>query len=74
MSSLRMNLVPLTNDLVFKLVFTKEPKLDLWLYVFRNSAKLEEEEMSIIVDKEPDMANVFKILEYYSGDPEKLLG
>jgi predicted transposase/invertase (TIGR01784 family) len=27
--------------------------------------------MSIIVDKEPDMANAFRILEYYSADPEK---
>jgi predicted transposase/invertase (TIGR01784 family) len=72
--------ITLTDDL--QMVFLELPKfgktvseirskLDLWLYVFRNSAKLEEEEMAIIVDKEPDMANVFKILEYYSGDPEK---
>jgi predicted transposase/invertase (TIGR01784 family) len=27
--------------------------------------------MGIIVDKEPNMANAFKILEYYSSDPEK---
>jgi predicted transposase/invertase (TIGR01784 family) len=48
-----------------------QSKLDIWLYMFKNTENIEEEEMSIIIDKEPDMANAFKILEYYSSDPEK---
>ncbi|MCC5816579.1 MAG: Rpn family recombination-promoting nuclease/putative transposase, partial [Leptospira sp.] len=48
-----------------------QSKLDLWLYMFKNTENIKKEEMSIIVDKEPDMANAFRILEYYSADPEK---
>jgi predicted transposase/invertase (TIGR01784 family) len=48
-----------------------ESKLDAWLYTFKNTTKLSEDDMSVIVDKEPDTANAFKLLEYYSADPEK---
>jgi predicted transposase/invertase (TIGR01784 family) len=72
--------ITLTEDL--QMVFLELPKfgktvkeiqtkLDVWLYMFKNAEAIVEEEMSIIVDKEPDMANAFKILEYYASDPEK---
>lgn len=72
--------IVLTKDL--QLVYLELPKfgkkvneiktsLDAWLYTFKNTEKLGEEEMSIIVDREPDMANAFKLLEFYSADPEK---
>lgn len=48
-----------------------QSKLDAWLYTFKNTENITEEEMSIIVDKEPDMENAFKLLEFYSADPEK---
>jgi predicted transposase/invertase (TIGR01784 family) len=46
-------------------------KLDTWLYLFKNSEKLEEEEMTALIEKEPDMKNAFHILEAYSADEEK---
>ncbi|WCL48112.1 Rpn family recombination-promoting nuclease/putative transposase [Leptospira sp. GIMC2001] len=70
----------LTDDLV--IVFIELPKflkkleeleteLDYWIYLFRNSAKLEEKDMAIVIDKAPNLENAFKILESYSADPEK---
>ncbi|WCL51382.1 Rpn family recombination-promoting nuclease/putative transposase [Leptospira sp. GIMC2001] len=70
----------LTDDL--EIVFLELPKflkhleeleteLDYWIYLFKNSAKIEESEMKIVIDKAPNLENAFKILEYYSTDPEK---
>jgi predicted transposase/invertase (TIGR01784 family) len=42
-----------------------------WLYLFKNSEKLKEEEMTALIEKEPDMKNAFHILEVYSADQEK---
>jgi hypothetical protein len=39
--------------------------------MFKNTKRIQEEEMSIIIDKEPDLENAFRILEVYSSDPEK---
>jgi predicted transposase/invertase (TIGR01784 family) len=47
-------------DLNMKIVSTKS-----------GSGQTQEEEMSIIIDKEPDLENAFRILEVYSSDPEK---
>ncbi|UPY81083.1 Rpn family recombination-promoting nuclease/putative transposase (plasmid) [Leptospira weilii] len=45
--------------------------LESWLYVFKYTAKLKEEEMKILVDKTPDLSKAFTILEQYSNDPKK---
>jgi predicted transposase/invertase (TIGR01784 family) len=46
-------------------------KLDSWLYLFKNSEKLQEEEMTALIEKEPNMKNAFHILEAYSTDEKK---
>ncbi len=45
--------------------------LESWLYVFKYTTKLKEEEMKILVDKTPDLSKAFTILEQYSNDPKK---
>jgi predicted transposase/invertase (TIGR01784 family) len=39
------------------------------MYLLKNINKMEEHEMAIVVDQEPDLANAFKILECYSSNP-----
>ncbi|WP_036058389.1 Rpn family recombination-promoting nuclease/putative transposase [Leptospira sp. P2653] len=42
-----------------------------WMYLFKHTRELTEEEMSILVDKTPDLSKAFTILEQYSNDPKK---
>nr|WP_061235462.1 Rpn family recombination-promoting nuclease/putative transposase [Leptospira weilii] len=42
-----------------------------WMYVIKHTPELTEEEMSILVDKTPDLSKAFTILEQYSNDPKK---
>nr|WP_061219511.1 Rpn family recombination-promoting nuclease/putative transposase [Leptospira weilii] len=42
-----------------------------WMYLFKHTSELTEEEMSILVDKTPDLSKAFTILEQYSNDPKK---
>ncbi|EQA36698.1 hypothetical protein LEP1GSC047_2958 [Leptospira inadai serovar Lyme str. 10] len=42
-----------------------------WMYVFKHTSELTEEEMGIVVDKTPDLNLVFELLETYSSEPEK---
>nr|WP_061249866.1 Rpn family recombination-promoting nuclease/putative transposase [Leptospira alstonii] len=48
-----------------------ESDLESWLYVFKHTSELEEAEMSILVDKTPDLSKAFTILEQYSNDPKR---
>jgi predicted transposase/invertase (TIGR01784 family) len=43
--------------------------LDLWMHLLKNIDKMEESEVAQVVDQAPDLANAFKILEYYSSNP-----
>jgi predicted transposase/invertase (TIGR01784 family) len=70
----------LTQDLVvvflelpkfLKNIHDLESKLDCWLYSLKNTSQMKREEINMVVDKTPDMNNLFKILEYYSSNSEE---
>jgi predicted transposase/invertase (TIGR01784 family) len=48
-----------------------ESKLDCWLYSLKNTSQMNREDINMVIDKTPDMNNLFKILEYYSSNSEE---
>ncbi|EQA78868.1 Rpn family recombination-promoting nuclease/putative transposase [Leptospira alstonii] len=65
-----MELPKLTEDDHLRLL-REGNDLYRWMYVIKHTPELTEEEMSILVDKTPDLSKAFTILEQYSNDPKK---